>query len=798
MTNSRSILPAAAFLLATACGGSGEKDVGTVSQSINGVPRPDHTMVVIMENTSFSTVSGSSSAPYINSLIGQGANFTDSHAVSHPSEPNYLALFSGSTQGVTSDACPLSFGTTANLGSEVIAAGLSFTAYSEDLPSAGSTVCTAGTSGYARKHDPWVNFSNVPAASQQPYTSFPSTSFASLPTVSFVVPNLCDDMHDCSVQTGDTWLKNNIDGYVQWAKTHNSLLILTWDEDDSTTSANQIPTVFVGQMVKQGNYGENISHYNVLHTIEDMYGLAPIGNAASAPSIADAWSTSVASDFALAVTPSTLSVAQGSTGTATASTSIVSGSAESVALSASGLPTGVTAGFSPASVSGAASSTLSLAVSSSVAAGTYPVTLTGTAASGAHSVNLTLVVNAVAANDFSVAVSPGTVTLIEGSTGTATVSTAIVSGSAESIALSASSVPAGVTASFSPASVTGAASSTLTLSAASSAVAGTYAIAITGTAAAGTHTATVSLVVTPATSSGLTNGGFETGTFAGWTTSGTTSIVSSGAHGGTYAARLGSTSPTNGDSSAVQSFTAPAGVSGLSFWYKVVCPDTVQYDWATATLADTTAGTTTTVLAKVCTNAGAWTNATAAVTPGHNYTLTLVSHDDNYAGDPTYTLYDDVALVTLPPPPPPQPLQNGGFETGSLSGWTASGTTGVVASGAHSGTYAAKLGATSPTNGDSSIAQTFTVPTGATQLSFWYAVTCPDTVQYDWATATLKNDTTGATSTVLAKVCTKAGSWTQVTAPVIPGDSYTLTLVSHDDNYAGDPTYTLFDDVAVQ
>ena len=798
MSNSRWILPAAMLLLATACGDGGEGDfsVSKVSQAINGVPRPDHTMVVIMENTSFSTVIGSSSAPYINSLVSQGANFTNSHAVSHPSEPNYLALFSGSTQGVTSDACPLSFGNTANLGSQTIAAGLSFAAYSENLPSAGSTVCTAGSSGYARKHAPWVNFSNVPAASQQPYTSYPSTNFASLPTVSFVVPNLCDDMHDCSVQTGDTWLKNNIDPYVQWAKTHNSLLILTWDEDDSSTSANQIPTIFVGQMVKPGSYAENISHYNVLHTIEDMYGLAPIGSAAAAPSITDSWSTSVANDFALAVTPGTLSVAQGATGTAAVSTSVVSGSAETVALSASGLPAGATASFSPASVTGAASSTLTLAVSSSVAAGTYSVTLTGTAASGSHSVNLALVVSAVVANDFSLAVSPGTLTLTQGSTGTATVSTAVVSGSAETVALSASGVPAGVTASFSPASVVGAASSTLTLSAASSAAFGTYAISITGTAMSGAHSASLSLVVTPA-SSGLTNGGFEAGSLTGWTASGAASVVSGGAHGGTYAARVGSTAATNGDSSIAQSFTAPAGVNGLSLWYKVVCPDTVQYDWATAALADTTAGTTTTVLAKVCNNAGVWTNATAAVTPGHNYTLTLVSHDDDYAGDPTYTLYDDVALVTLSAPPP-DPIQNGGFEAGALTGWTASGATSIVSSSAHSGTYAAKLGSTSPTNGDSSIAQTFTAPVGSSQLSFWYAVTCPDTVQYDWATATLKNETTGATSTVLAKVCTKTGSWTQVTAPVTGGDSYTLTLVSHDDDYAGDPTYTLFDDVVVQ
>jgi hypothetical protein len=106
--------------------------------------------------------------------------------------------------------------------------------------------------------------------------------------VSFVVPNLCDDMHDCSVKTGDTWVKNHIDGYVQWAKTHNSLLVLTFDEDDSSQS-NQIPTVFVGQHVKTGNFSEHINHYNVLRTLEDAFTLPYAGQSGTATPITDVW-----------------------------------------------------------------------------------------------------------------------------------------------------------------------------------------------------------------------------------------------------------------------------------------------------------------------------------------------------------------------------------------------------------------------------------------------------------------------------------------------------------------------------
>ncbi|WP_406470102.1 exo-alpha-sialidase [Streptomyces sp. NBC_01615] len=149
----------------------------------------------------------------------------------------------------------------------------------------------------------------------------------------------------------------------------------------------------------------------------------------------------------------------------------------------------------------------------------------------------------------------------------------------------------------------------------------------------------------------VSNGGFESGSLTGWTTTGTTAVANSGAHSGTYAARIGGTSPTNGDSSVAQTFSAPTGSNQLSFYYSVTCPDTVTYDWATATLADTTAGTTTTVLAKTCTNGQGWKQATASVTAGHNYTLTLTSHDDNYTGDATYTLYDDVAFTTSAPPP---------------------------------------------------------------------------------------------------------------------------------------------------
>ncbi|MGC1370804.1 MAG: alkaline phosphatase family protein [Candidatus Sulfotelmatobacter sp.] len=254
------------------------------AQAHPALPLPAHVIVVVEENEPYSQIIGYSQAPYINSLAAEGALFTNSHAIAHPSQPNYLALFSGSTQAVTSDWCPYIF-SAANLASELIAAGKTFTGFSEDLPSTGSEVCKEGK--YARKHVPWTNFSNVPAKDNQPFTSFPA-NFGDLPTVSWVIPNLMNDMHDGTVQQGDSWLKSNLASYLAWAQKNNSLLIVTWDEDNGT-SINQIATIFVGPMVKPGRYSEKIDHYSVLRTLEAMYGLSYLGHSASAETITEVW-----------------------------------------------------------------------------------------------------------------------------------------------------------------------------------------------------------------------------------------------------------------------------------------------------------------------------------------------------------------------------------------------------------------------------------------------------------------------------------------------------------------------------
>ncbi len=260
-------------------------------------PKPSHIVIVILENHSFDQIVGSKNSPYINYLINNKscALFTESYAVTHPSQPNYLALFSGSVNGVADDQLPETFPfNTPNLGAELLKNGYSFAGYSEDLPEVGFNGKFSGP--YARKHNPWVNWQDskingIPKRDNLPFTSFPK-DYKLLPDVSFIIPNQLNDMHDGKeperIIRSDAWLKKNLDGYIQWAKKNNSLFILTFDEDNNT-STNKITTLFVGQKIKGATYNEKINHFSILKTIEKMYNLPYAGESSEANLIRDCW-----------------------------------------------------------------------------------------------------------------------------------------------------------------------------------------------------------------------------------------------------------------------------------------------------------------------------------------------------------------------------------------------------------------------------------------------------------------------------------------------------------------------------
>lgn len=263
----------------------------------SALPVPDHIVIVILENHSYTQIIGSSAAPYMNSLANDPytALFTASFGIQHPSQPNYLDFYSGCNQGVTTDLVPSNNPfVTPNLGRQLIDSGYTFITYSESLPSIGFNGSSSGD--YARKHNPAANWmgadvNQIPVTTNQPFSAFPS-DYSLLPTVCFVIPNQSNDMHNGSdparITTADTWVYNHLEGYIKWAQSNNSLLILTFDEDDGS-HGNRITTLFNGQMVKAGQYAETINHYRVLRTIEDIYTLPYACNAATMDPIIDCW-----------------------------------------------------------------------------------------------------------------------------------------------------------------------------------------------------------------------------------------------------------------------------------------------------------------------------------------------------------------------------------------------------------------------------------------------------------------------------------------------------------------------------
>jgi acid phosphatase len=256
----------------------------SASSSSPGAPstRWDHVVVVIMSTTSYGQVIGSANAPFVNLLARSGATFTDAHAVDRPGAPNYFALFTGDTYNLRSDACPQRYHGP-NLATQLVAQRLFFTSYAEGLPAAGSRACRH--SPYATAHNPPVSFTNVLPTMIARGSAF-GTDFASLPAVSFVIPDVDDSMAGGDVNAGDIWLRTKITGYAAWATTHRSLLVITWDQASPDDPTNHIPMLAIGSQVPIGPVTQRVDHYMLLATIEDAFGLGRLGAAAGIDGIA--------------------------------------------------------------------------------------------------------------------------------------------------------------------------------------------------------------------------------------------------------------------------------------------------------------------------------------------------------------------------------------------------------------------------------------------------------------------------------------------------------------------------------
>ncbi len=255
----------------------------------------DHVFVIVMENHSSAQVWNTANSPYITSLGNAGARASNYYALTHPSLPNYLDLYGGSNYGITTDCSPSPTSchvTARNLADNLDAAGLTWKGYFESMP---STCGTVNSGEYAVRHNPFVYFDDIRknsarcAAHVVPYTQLAGdlASNATTPNFVWISPNVCNDMHDCSVATGDTWLKNNVPPILGSAacSVDSCLVIVTWDEDNGSLG-NHVLTLFAGPAARAGVVSSTRhDHFGLLRTIEWIFGLPTqtSGDAAAAP-----------------------------------------------------------------------------------------------------------------------------------------------------------------------------------------------------------------------------------------------------------------------------------------------------------------------------------------------------------------------------------------------------------------------------------------------------------------------------------------------------------------------------------
>ncbi|MDQ6817495.1 MAG: alkaline phosphatase family protein [Actinomycetota bacterium] len=258
--------------------------------SIAGGP-PAHIAVIVMENEEYGAIIGSPSAPYINRIARRYALARGMYAISHPSLPNYLALTGGSTFGISSDCTDCAVKGT-SLVDQLAGAGISWKAYMEGLPRPCYTDGFAGD--YAKKHDPFVYYTRLtgnPASCGNvvPLAQLsPDERALALPRFVWITPNLCHDMHDCDVATGDRFLARLVPPLLR-ALGHKGLLILTWDEGSSDNgccrlaSGGHVVTILAGPGASPGARMKTpADHYSVLQTIEDLFRLPRLRGAACA------------------------------------------------------------------------------------------------------------------------------------------------------------------------------------------------------------------------------------------------------------------------------------------------------------------------------------------------------------------------------------------------------------------------------------------------------------------------------------------------------------------------------------
>ena len=269
---------------------------GTAQAPSGTIPSFGHVFVIVMENKSYSEIIGSPEAPYINQLAHTYASAAHYYAIRHPSLPNYLALTSGSTQGMVSD-CPNCSFNVRNLVDQLEEQKKGWKAFMEDLPSpcfdgvSAGPVDSVGSPLYARKHNPCMYFKDIRGNPQRCNQVVPLTQFSSdlqknqLPDLVWITPNLVHDMHDGTIRDGDSWLASFVPQILNSAAwKDNGVLFLLWDEGQGSAgccgdaAGGQAPALVIAAKGKRGFQSDvNYTHYSVLRTIEDAWQLGTLG-----------------------------------------------------------------------------------------------------------------------------------------------------------------------------------------------------------------------------------------------------------------------------------------------------------------------------------------------------------------------------------------------------------------------------------------------------------------------------------------------------------------------------------------
>jgi len=255
------------------------------------VPPFEHVVVIVFENKESASVLGNRAAPTFNSYARRYANLTRYYGVTHPSLPNYLALVSGSTHGITSD-CTGCVASGKSLADTIEASGRTWKTYAEGLPSPG--YLGAFSRRYAKKHDPFAYFPDVAGDPQRRARIVPLSQLkvdlraAMLPSFSLVVPDLCHSMHDCSVGVGDAWLRRNAPPLLSLP---NSVVFVVFDEGStSIRGGGHTVALALGTAVRpRSRFAGVTGHYGLLRTIEQAWGLPMLGRSARAAPVTGIW-----------------------------------------------------------------------------------------------------------------------------------------------------------------------------------------------------------------------------------------------------------------------------------------------------------------------------------------------------------------------------------------------------------------------------------------------------------------------------------------------------------------------------